>query len=183
MARPGNVMLNRATGQRLTFRRTASQTRGRVLEVEIAYPPFGDAPAEHLHPEQEATLEILDGSVRVRLDGRQVDVSAGDVLVIAAGAHHSAWNAGSTHARGVWLTYPALNTEALLETLWALGHAQRTDRRGAPGVLYTALLLREHRRELRLVQPSPVVQRLLVGILAPLAFVLGYARRLRYVDL
>jgi quercetin dioxygenase-like cupin family protein len=180
MPQPGRVMLNRANGQSLIFRRTAAQTRGRILEVEILYPPGGRQPPDHLHPEQEVTIELLEGGLRVRLNGRLRDVAAGEVLVLQAGACHAAWNPGRAPARGVWLTYPALDTESLLETLWTLGHNHRTDRRGLPDLLQAAVLLCAYRREIQLAWPARVVQRAVLAALAPVGRGLGYATRLAY---
>jgi quercetin dioxygenase-like cupin family protein len=173
-------MLNRVNGQSLIFRRTAVQTRGRILEVEISYPPGGRRPPDHVHPEQETTLELLAGALRVRLDGSVRDVAAGEVLVLQAGAHHAAWNPGPAPARGVWLTYPALDTESLLETMWALGHTHRTNRRGLSELLQTAVLLRAHRREIQLAWRPRIVQRALLLALASLGRGLGYETRRAY---
>ena len=180
MPQPGRVLLNRVTGQRLIFRRTAAQTRGRLLEVELLYPPGGHRPPDHLHPEQEATLEVLGGTLLARVEGRPRSIAAGDVLVVQPGARHAVWNPGPTEARAVWLTYPALASEALLETLWALGQLGRTDRRGLPGVLQAAVLLRAYSREVQLAWPPGLAQRAVLAALAPLGRGLGYATRLAY---
>jgi quercetin dioxygenase-like cupin family protein len=180
MPQPGRVLLNRVTGQRLIFRRTAAQTQGRILELELLYPPGGHRPPDHLHPEQEATLEVLEGTLRAHVNGRPRFIAAGDVLVLQAGARHAVWNPAPTEARAVWLTYPALASEALLETLWALGQLGRTDRRGVPDVLQTAVLLRAFSHEIQLAWPPRLIQGAVVAALAPLGRGLGYATRLAY---
>jgi quercetin dioxygenase-like cupin family protein len=180
MPQPGRVLLNRVTGQRLIFRRTAAQTRGRILELELVYPPGGRPPPDHLHPEQEATLEVLEGTLQARVDGRPRPIAAGDVLVLQAGARHAVWNPGPAEARAVWLTYPALASEALLETLWALGQLGRTDRRGSPDLFQTAVLLRAYSREIQLAWPPWLVQRAVLAALAPLGRGLGCAAHLAY---
>ena len=176
----GNVLLNRATGQRLVIRRTVAQTRGRSIELSITYPPHGPRPPGHLHPEQEQVVEVLWGGLCATLDGRPTTLAAGDVLVVPAGAPHALWNAGADEARAVLQLSPALNSQALLETLWALGSAGRTDRRGLPDVLQAAVLLRAYRREFRLVWPPHPIQRPLVAALAPLGRLCGRPSRLTY---
>ena len=180
MPQPDRVLLNRVTGQRLIFRRTAAQTRGRLLEVELLYPPGGQRPPDHLHPEQETTLEVLEGTLRARVDGRSRSIAAGDVLVLQAGARHAVWNPGPADARAVWLTYPALASEVLLETLWALGQLGRTDRRGLPDVIQAAVLLRAYSREVQLAWPPWAVQRAVLAVLGRLGRGLGYEARLGY---
>jgi hypothetical protein len=176
MPQPGRVLLNRVNGQSLIFRRTTTQTRGRILEVEISYPPGGHQPPDHVHPEQEATLELLEGVLHVRLDGSLREVSAGQVLILPAGA----WNPGLEPARGVWLTYPALDTESLLETIWALGQTYRTDRRSLPDLLQAAVLLRAYHREIQLAWRPRVALAAVVIALASLGRGLGYETRRNY---
>ena len=169
----GNILLNRATGQRLVIRRTAAQARGRSIELSITYPPHGPRPPGHIHPEQEQVVEVLSGGLCATLDGRATTLASGDVLVVPAGAPHVLWNAGADEARAVLHLSPALSSQALLETLWALGSAGRTDRRGMPDILQAAVLLRAYRRELRLAWPPHPIQRPLVAALALLGRLCG----------
>jgi quercetin dioxygenase-like cupin family protein len=174
----GDVLLNRATGQRLVIRRTVAQTRGRSIELSITYPPHGPRPPGHIHPEQEQVVEVLSGGLCAALDGRPTTLAAGGVLVVPAGAPHALWNAGAVEARAVLHLSPALSSQALLETLWALGSAGRTDRRGMPDILQAAVLLRAYRREFRLAWPPHSIQRPLVAALAPLGSLCGRPSRL-----
>src|SRR5919199_6364280 len=98
--RAGRELVNQVTGQRLVFRRTAAQTRGRLLEVELFYPPGGQRPRDHLHPQQELTVELLEGTLEARLDGRPRSLAAGDVLVLQAGGRPPVWEPGTTQGRG-----------------------------------------------------------------------------------
>jgi quercetin dioxygenase-like cupin family protein len=171
---PGRTLVNPSTGQSLVLRQSSAQTRGRLLELELGFGPGGSRPPDHLHPEQEELVEVVGGSLRARLGGREWVLSAGQVLVVPPGAAHALWNDGAGEARAVLHVYPALRTEPLLETLWALGRAGRTDRRGVPGLLQTAVLLRAYPRELRLAWPPLAVQGLLVAALAPLGALRGH---------
>jgi hypothetical protein len=42
----------------------------------------------------------------------------GDVLLLCLGDSHAVWNASPRAAHAVWHTFPALDTEACLETTW-----------------------------------------------------------------
>ncbi len=102
------------------------------------------------------------------------------MLVIPPGVPHAVWNGAADEARAVVHLYPALETETLLETLWALGRAGHTDRRGIPALLQTAVLLHAYRREVRLAWPPPTAQRALVAVLASLGRLLGHPTHLAY---
>ncbi len=61
MAQAGDVLENPATGERITFRRTAHETNGEMLEYEIVFRPAGFLAQEHLHPEQSERHEVIAG--------------------------------------------------------------------------------------------------------------------------
>jgi mannose-6-phosphate isomerase-like protein (cupin superfamily) len=91
-----------------------------ALEVEASYRPLGSPPPAHLHPGQDESFEILEGTMRARIDGEQVELPAGERLEIAAGQAHQMWNPGEDRARVRWVTSPALRTEEWFRTLDSL---------------------------------------------------------------
>jgi mannose-6-phosphate isomerase-like protein (cupin superfamily) len=118
MAHPGDVLLHPISGRRLTFRRTAAQTSGRVLEYTLRYPGVESPPDEHAHADQEHQLEVLDGCLQVSLSGRTQRLEPGEVLLVPAGKAHAVWNPFEVPTRAVWHTFPARDTEARLEAEW-----------------------------------------------------------------
>ena len=177
MAHAGEQLINPVTGQRLVFRRTTHDTGGELLEVESYLPPGSIEPVEHLHPRQEEHFEVIAGEVRVRLAGQVRTLRAGDTLLIPPGTPHAMWNAGSTEAGFIWQTRPALKTETFFETVWGLASDGKVDDRGRPSLLQTAVLMREYADEFRLTKPPRPIQRLLFGLLAPIARRRGYRGR------
>lgn len=166
---------------RITLRRTGQDTCGALLEMEAEYAPGGDFPPLHLHPQQDERFVVLEGAVEVRLGAVQRVFRAGQTLDIPRGTPHTFRAAGGAGARVNWQVRPALRTQAFYETLWGLAADGKTDAHGKPGLLQTALTLREFRREFVLCAPPPWVQRLLFPPLALLARALGlrpeYRRR------
>ena len=79
MARAGDVLENPATGDRLVFLRTASETGGEVLEYELEFVPRGFAVRNHLHPLQEERHEVLEGTLGIVVAGWQRRLGPGDV--------------------------------------------------------------------------------------------------------
>ncbi len=76
---------------------------------------------------------------------------------------------------------PALRTEALLETMAALGRDCRTTARGMPrNPLLAALILSHFADELQLVRPPVAVQNAMLRPLAALGRVLGYRAEHHY---
>ena len=69
--------------------------------------PVGGA-EPHRHDDQDQIFYILGGRLRVTgADGSDLTVSAGDAVVIPAGAPHATVNDGDEPARYLVVTYPA----------------------------------------------------------------------------
>ena len=87
------------------------------------------------------------------------------------------WNPGPDVARASWQTMPALRTEEFFEVTWGLAAAGKTNDKGVPGILQSAVLLNEFRDEFRVVKPPAGVQRVVFGLLAPIGRALGRKAR------
>jgi quercetin dioxygenase-like cupin family protein len=151
--------------ERLTVRTPAADTSGELLELEAVYRPGGKPPLEHFHPSQEERFEAVEGAVRVRLDGSERELRAGETLVVPPKAPHTFWNAGDEPARLLWQVRPALRTEQFFETLNAIGRP--------PDPLLGALLAREYGDVFRLTRPPEALQGVVFGVLAAVARLAG----------
>lgn len=50
----GPIIHNPVSGERIEFRRTAADTHGELLEIELALAAEGNVPGAHVHPEQQS---------------------------------------------------------------------------------------------------------------------------------
>ncbi|MBV9001795.1 MAG: cupin domain-containing protein [Solirubrobacterales bacterium] len=174
MAYAGQTMLNPVSGERITFLRTAADTDGEYLEIEVELTPDGAVPGMHVHPRQEERFEILSGNVRFRKGLKKIDAKAGDVVVVEPGKAHKFNNAGEeTAAMRVRVT-PALDMERLLETAVGLAQDGRVTRKGMPWPLDLALFVREFKNEVRGPGAPGWVQR---ASLAPLGWLARHRGR------
>jgi hypothetical protein len=69
---------------------------------------------------------------------------------------------------------PAARFEAALRNGFGLAQDGKTDARGMPNLLQLALLAREFDDVIRYTSPPRFVQRILFGVLAPVARLCGY---------
>lgn len=68
----------------------------------------GSAPGPyHLHTRAENVYHVLDGQVRIRIDGVDHDAGPGDTVFIPPGVPHSATNIGERDARLLEIYAPA----------------------------------------------------------------------------
>src|SRR5215469_5416707 len=166
----GQVLTNPVTGERFVFHATSADTAGKLLEFDLVVEPHGRVPGGHVHPGQQESFEVLDGTVKFRKGLRTVIAKPGDLLVVEAGTYHKFANAGDTRAVVRCRVEPAMRMEELFETVAELAIEGRTMRSGMPKPLDLALFMREFRNEVA----APVMPGLVQVVMAPVA---GLAHR------
>jgi quercetin dioxygenase-like cupin family protein len=183
VARRGEVLESPINGQRAVFQETAKDTGGELLRLDFFVAPGGFLGSEHLHPKQEERIEVISGSLRCRISGRERSVGMGEAIDIPPGAAHTLWNESQEDAHALVEYRPALRMETLFETLFGLGRDGKTDEEGSPRLLQGAVMLEEYKDEYRLARPPLPVQKTLLAVLAPIGRLLGYrARYARYSE-
>ena len=148
--RAGETIENPVTGERVTFLRTAGNTGGELVEIEVAIDPDGAVAAAHVHPYQSERFEVLEGTLEFRRGREKVVAGPGAVVTVPAGAVHSFRNAGETTARFRCEVRPALQFERFLQTMFGLAAAGRTNKKGMPSPLRLAVIANAHFDDVRL---------------------------------
>jgi quercetin dioxygenase-like cupin family protein len=152
--------------QRLSFHR-----EGDVLRTEVWADPGGDVPP-HFHPAQEERFNVLSGSVRFKIDGKQINAGPGERVIAPAGSRHSFLNTGGVEAHLLVEVEPALELQGFLEEAAALARAGRYTRRGLPrrpgAVVELADLMVRYADTTVMAFPPVSIQRLTVWPLARL---------------
>jgi mannose-6-phosphate isomerase-like protein (cupin superfamily) len=175
MAHAGTTIKHALTGQRMTFVRTAADTRGALLQTESTI--RGGTPLEtlHIHPGQEERFTVLAGTMRFVVGGQERVAQAGQEVVVSAGTPHTFGNAGPDEARFRAEDRPALQSEGFFESYFGLAQDGKVNpRTGLPNLLQLAVALHHYRHEIVLVRPPRLVQRVLFGLLAPIGRLRGY---------
>ena len=174
MAKPGDVLEHPVTGERIVWRQVALGTHGELLEGDMFARPGAHPAATHVHPNQEERFRVLSGSIKLRVDGDETVLSAGQLSTVPAGRPHTWWNVGNEEAHLLVEVAPAMRTEMFFETFFGLAKDGKTNSKGLPNLLSMAVIMREYEDEMRLARPPFVVQWALFGSLAVLGPRLGY---------
>jgi quercetin dioxygenase-like cupin family protein len=174
MIRPGQVIDNPVTGERLVFLKTSQETNGELVEFEAFVEPTGFVASVHLHPYQEERFHVLRGTVGFKLDKSRMLAGPGQRVIVPAGTPHKFWNAGDDEAHFVCEVRPALQFERLIETMFSLAADGKTNRKGMPNPLRLAVIARSHYDDVRLPFPPEWMQRMGLALGAPLGRLLGY---------
>ena len=174
MSRAGDVIENSVTGERAVVRLGTEETGGELLVVEVFVDPGGAVTGGHVHPVIEEYFTVVSGRVGFRLDGRESIAEPGRRLHVPAGMAHDWWNAGEEEACIVVEISPAERFEVMIANLFGLARDGRTNSEGMPNLLQAALFASEFEDVLYFTRPPRAVQKMLFGILAPVARLLGY---------
>lgn len=135
MARAGETIENPLNRERITFLDVPSEANGDLLRIDWTMPPRFSIP-EHVHVHQEERHEIVSGTLRGGVAGRERDYGEGERILAPAGIPH-AWRNPSESAdlRIISEVQPALGFDALLETYFAISQDLKTSKRRVPGDL------------------------------------------------
>jgi quercetin dioxygenase-like cupin family protein len=178
VARRGDVIENPLTGEQITFLQTTGGTRSELLRFEYVLPPRFSIP-EHVHPHQEERHQVLSGTLRGRVGGRERDFGEGEQVVGPPGISH-AWRNPSEdeQLRIVSELRPALHMEALLEVGFGIARDLKTDKKDIPKhLMRIAMLANEAKDDFYLTAVPRPVRRAFSALLGALAYV---GRRLGY---
>jgi quercetin dioxygenase-like cupin family protein len=103
-------------GLEATVTTPSAGTDRAYVELDVMLEPGGETNV-HIHPEQEETYEVLDGTLEVLRDGHWQAVPAGASLTVPPGAVHAFRNGSETPVRFLNVHRPALTFQEFLETL------------------------------------------------------------------
>jgi hypothetical protein len=142
-----------------------------ALLVEAVY-RAGKRPPKHFHPAQDEHFEILEGELRLQLDGEHRAYTAGDTFVVSRGAVHTMW-CPVGEARVLWRTAPGGRTLQWFHAINRLQVQGRVGRHGMPGAFAFGVLLTEYRDTFRLAGPDWLLRPAL-GMLASIGRRRGY---------
>jgi len=177
MVTSGNEIFNPRTGQRTIFLQTAADTGGALLRVATFHPPHGVAEPEHVHPFQQSRCEVLAGSLRFSIAGRERSIGPGEAVDIPANVPHYFWNDEDDEAHAIQEFRPALKTEDFFDTYFALARAGKLNEKGLlDNPLHMAVFIQEYDQVIRVTKPPRLMQLLLMWSLGTFGQLLGYHR-------
>ncbi len=174
MIQTGATYTNPVTGERCVIRRGTDQGDGLLL-VDLYVQPGGAVAGEHVHPSLTERFEVLAGTVGFRKAGVESVAAVGERVEVPPGVAHDWWNAGTDEAHVLVEIEGALveRFEQLIVTTFGLAHDGKVNRKGMPDPLQLAVVAAAFGDVIVFTSPPPAVQRVLFGLLAPVARRLG----------
>jgi mannose-6-phosphate isomerase-like protein (cupin superfamily) len=183
MSRCGDVYENRVTGEYAVILRGTEDRGDGPGIAHLKARPGAAVVGEHVHPDLVERFTVIHGRLEAKIAGKVVSLGPGESASVAPGVPHDWWNASRTEDAHVLVEVApapgaenadANRFEMMIGMLFGLANDGKVDRRGRPYPLQAALLLREFADVVVFTSPPPAVQRVLFGVLAPVAKALGY---------
>jgi mannose-6-phosphate isomerase-like protein (cupin superfamily) len=183
MSRCGDVYENRVTGEYAVILRGTEDRGSGPGIAHLTARPKAAVVGEHLHPHMIERFTILRGRLDARIAGKLLSLGPGQSATVDAGVAHDWWNGSdSEDAHVIVEVEPAPGSEhidptrfeLLIGMLFGLANDGKVDRKGRPYPLQAAAIAKEFSDVIVFTSPPPGVQRILFGVLAPLATLLGY---------
>jgi len=174
MVKKGEVYENPVTGERVVIRVGTDETAGERLVADLFIRPGGRVVGEHYHPIIRERFTAVRGRVGVRVDGKERIAQPGAVIDVAPGLAHDWWNAGDDEAHVIVEVQPAARFVAAVLNTFGLAQDGKTNAAGMPNLLQLAVFAQEFDDVMRFTRPPRIVQRVLFGLLAPIARLAGY---------
>lgn len=173
MAKAGDIIKDKSTGDVIEFLETSENTRGEFTKVKFTVMPGGFKPVEHIHPFFDETFKILKGILTYKLEGEVKRLGEGNEVTLPKSIAHTHYNDESTMLVMEQTFSPSLDVEIFLENLFGLSRDERI-KNGEPELLQVLVWLKKLKAKTYLAKIPITLQNFLSGLLSPLAYLLGY---------
>ncbi len=174
MAKAGDVIGNPLSGETIFFDKTGDETNGEYISGRILLAPQGIGPPEHIHPIIEERFKVVSGKLNALVNGKERTVSEGEELIVSPGTPHRWWNTTDEEVHIEYVVSPALPLDRFLESVFALAQAGKVNAKGLPSPLRMAPILQNYWDVLYLAKPPLLVQKIVMGIFAVVARLIGF---------
>ncbi len=164
----GDVLEMEPLGVRMEVLRSGEETGGELFEMEVTGRPRGFLDQRHIHPDQTERIEVIEGRMKVGMNGREHILSEGQSIEIPPGTPHTQVPIGTGEGRIRITASPAGRTAAFLKRLDELCREGQFMRAGFPRPVAGAELVLEFSEAGHAAAPPLRVQRALARTLLAL---------------
>jgi uncharacterized protein YndB with AHSA1/START domain/mannose-6-phosphate isomerase-like protein (cupin superfamily) len=177
MAKDGDVLDIAPSGVQVEIRRSAASTGGELLEFDVIGNVRGFLAEPHVHTRQTERLEVVEGSLELRIGRRTHVLAPGEAMEVPPGTPHRQRGGDDSPGRVRIQSRPAGTTEQFLERVAEMAARGELTKRGYPRPLAAARLVRDFADAGHAAQPPVRVQKALASALLSLA-----SSEYRFVD-
>ncbi|HEV8153413.1 MAG TPA: SRPBCC family protein [Solirubrobacteraceae bacterium] len=165
----GTVLDIGPLGVQVEIRRTAAETGGELFEFDVVGRARGFLAQPHVHTQQTERHEVIEGTMRLVVDGRTYLLREGESMEVPPGTPHRQLGGDDGPGRVRVQLRPAGHTGEFLARLAELSAQGAITRSGFPRPLAAAGIVRDFGDEGHAARPPVRVQRALAGALLHVA--------------
>ncbi|MBC7811786.1 MAG: cupin domain-containing protein [Burkholderiales bacterium] len=182
MAKAGDIMVSAATGETFKFIKTAADTNGELLQIDMVIAPGGGAKAvpAHIHPIQEERFYIKSGQIKFELNGEEFITGPGETVIVPAGASHTWSNATDDEATFLLEMQPALDWEVIFETLCAVSQQGLLGPDGKSSLIGTAVVFDKYKDHMYIAGMPIGLQKVMFAVLGTVGRMMGHKSERSY---
>lgn len=174
MSKAGDIFENPVTGEYGYVRVGTEETDGKLLVADLWIRPGGAVLGAHIHPNADERFTVVSGKLSYMLGDQKGVLEAGESVDFPRGTVHDFWNAGDEDARAIVEIRPGARMELMIRTMFGLAREGKTNSKGMPNLFQLAVTSQEFLDVFQPMNPPPAVQRVLFGVVGPIARLLGY---------
>ena len=119
-----------AVQDRVIVLKSAEDTAGELFRCEYVARIVTPPPRDRIHTHQEERVEVIEGTLRCRVAGRECLLEQGSAMVIAPGTPHAVWNEDPLGSRSIAEYRPAMNAEAMFRGYIVRERSERSSTSG-----------------------------------------------------
>jgi quercetin dioxygenase-like cupin family protein len=161
----GRDLHNRHTGEKLTLRRVSRD--GQIcLQLKGSLPPHRQGPPLHVHYRETEEGQVVAGTLSASVDGRRIQVAAGESATFPAGSAHRWWNDGDDTLVFEGVVRPVVDLDVYLQAIFDVLNSGPAER---PPLFYMAHAAWRHRR----TQGLRIAPSWIQGIVLPVIVLIG----------
>jgi mannose-6-phosphate isomerase-like protein (cupin superfamily) len=173
MAKQGQTIKNKLTGETITWMATSKDTKGEYLELSLKVDPHGATASKHIHPNQDEHFVIKKGVIKMEIDKETRMLFPGQSITVPKGVAHQWVNPSDSDELVMELRFtPALETEVFFEQFFGLCNDDKNNPDGS--FKFWQIITSVKRFDIFTAAAPVSVQKALATILSPIARLIGY---------
>lgn len=183
MAKPGLIIYNKVTTDKIVFLKTREDTEGELLQFENFHQVDGIGPLPHRHPLQEETFIIVKGTLLFTIDNVEQTVTSGQKIIVPPNSVHYWRKTGKENIHMITEFRPALHFEEIIETIACLSQTGKMDKKGNPNPMQMSATLNAYYGEFFLNTMPLGLQKFLFGFFGKALRIFGFKDYLEFDQL
>lgn len=173
MPNKGQISTNPINGDTYEFLETAKDTNGGYVLLKANINSKGQLVPNHYHALQDETFEVISGIMTIWLDGKTVNLAAGEKITLPKNIPHNHYNAEDSPLCYLHRVEPALDFDYLIENLAGLA-ADGKSKNGKYGLIQELVALKYLDSKSYLADIPIGIQKVLMNIVGPVGRLFGY---------